>query len=175
MTISGLLFTIDSPVYLIKRGKTDAARKALRRLYGSQSLDIDARLADVQYTVAIEREMHSKLAAATWFDLFRDPIDRRRTLVACTIWIVYQCGGNAFTANGLYFLTQAGIQIDLVFKITISMLALSAVTNLFAGYALERFGRRACFVYANIFHMMVLVVIGGLGFVDYASSGGWVS
>ena len=175
LTITGLLFTIDSPVFQVKRGQTDQARRSLYKLYGAGSPDVPARLANIQRAIALERETHARLAAARWSDLFRDPVDRRRTMIACIIWIIYQSGGNAFTANGLYFLSQLGINIDIVFKITISMLALSSITNLFAGYALERFGRRACFVYANIVHLIVLIVIGGLGFVSYQSAGGWVS
>jgi SP family general alpha glucoside:H+ symporter-like MFS transporter len=169
------MLMVDSPVYLIKQGRTDAARQALLKLYGSQSPDVEARLANIQLTVAMEKVMHSQMSAVTWADLFHNPVDQRRTLVACIIWIVYQCGGNGFTSNGLYFLNQVGISINLVFKIIISMLALSTATNLLAGYLLERFGRRACFVYANILHMFVLATIGGLGFIGYASAGGWVS
>ncbi|KAG7527464.1 hypothetical protein FFLO_06908 [Filobasidium floriforme] len=172
LTITGLFFTTDSPVYQVKRDQVGPARRSLMKLYGKDSPDLAARLASIQLAVALERDAQAHLAPARWIDLFRDPVDRRRTLIACTIWLVYQAGGNAFTANGLYFLNQVGIQIDVVFKITITMLALSAVTNLFAGYALERFGRRACFVYANVFHLVVLLVIGGLGFVDYHSAGG---
>lgn len=175
MTVTGLIFTTDSPVYQIKCDQIGAARRSLMNFYGKDSPDLAARLASIQLAVALERDAQADLAPARWIDLFRDPVDRRRTLIACTIWLVYQAGGNAFTANGLYFLNQVGIQIDVVFKITITMLALSAVTNLFAGYALERFGRRACFVYANVFHLIVLLVIGGLGFVDYHSAGGLVS
>jgi hypothetical protein len=96
-----------SPVYLVKRGRPAEAAKALARLHNLKDESvIRARLAVVQHTVAMEQEATATLGAATAMDLFRNPIDRRRTLLTLGVWTCFNMAGAAFLGNGLYFLQQ---------------------------------------------------------------------
>lgn len=96
-----------SPVYLVKRGRPAEAAKALARLHNLKDESvIRARLAVVQHTVAMEQEATATLGAATVMDLFRNPIDRRRTLLTVGVWTCFNMAGAAFLGNGLYFLQQ---------------------------------------------------------------------
>ena len=107
ITVIGLLFVPTSPVYLVKRGRPAEAAKALARLHNLKDESvIRARLAVVQHTVAMEQEATATLGAATVMDLFRNPIDRRRTLLTVGVWTCFNMAGAAFLGNGLYFLQQ---------------------------------------------------------------------
>ncbi len=107
VTVIGLLFVPTSPAFLVKRGRPAEAAKVISRLYGSQDENfIRARLAVIQHTVAMEQHQASQIGSAKLLDLFRDPIDRRRTFLTIGVWICYNMAGAAFLGSGLYFLQQ---------------------------------------------------------------------
>jgi hypothetical protein len=102
-----LPFVPTSPIYLVKKGRMEEARGALRKLYGAD-VDAPARLAIIQQAVAIEREEASKIGAGTYKDLFATPIARKRTFATSWLWFTYQANGQVFIASGLYFLIISG-------------------------------------------------------------------
>jgi MFS transporter, SP family, sugar:H+ symporter len=74
----GLFFIPETPRYLVEKGKVDEARKSLIWLR-PHGFNVDAELLEIQTAAAEERETKK---ATGWLDLFRDPIDRRRTLLS---------------------------------------------------------------------------------------------
>jgi MFS transporter, SP family, sugar:H+ symporter len=74
----GLFLIPETPRHLVERGKFDQARKSLVWLR-PKGFNIDAELLEIQ--TAAQEEKETKRSTG-WLDLFRDPIDRRRTLLA---------------------------------------------------------------------------------------------
>jgi SP family sugar:H+ symporter-like MFS transporter len=74
----GLLFIPESPRWLLQLDKEDSARKSLLWLRPFPEL-VDAELLEMKTAIDAEK-MLAQHSAIT--DLFRDPIDRRRTLLA---------------------------------------------------------------------------------------------
>ena len=74
----GLFFIPESPRWLVGTGKVEQARKALQWLRPDQD-GVEAELAEMQ--IAIEAEKQSVRGAAV-LDMWRNPVDRRRTLLA---------------------------------------------------------------------------------------------
>jgi hypothetical protein len=107
ITVFGLLFVPTSPVFLVKRGRTADAARVISRLYGTQDeAVVRARLAVIQHTVAMEQQEHAQIGKAKFSELFKDPVDRRRTLTTLGVWVCFNMAGAAFLGSGLYFLQQ---------------------------------------------------------------------
>lgn len=89
----GLLFVPESPRWLAQHDHQDAARKALRWLRPGTEAEIDTELHDI--TAALDLEIAREKSIAVW-DMFRDPIDRRRTILAVCALTVQGSSGSMF-------------------------------------------------------------------------------
>jgi hypothetical protein len=54
----------------------------------------------------MEQHEAAQIGSAKFADLFKDPIDRRRTLLTMGVWVCFNMAGAAFLGSGLYFLQQ---------------------------------------------------------------------
>ena len=95
----GLFLIPETPRYLIEKGKVEEARKALLWLRPT-GYNIEAELLEIQTASAEEKETKK---ATGWLDLFRDPIDRRRTLLAVA-------AVSTQAASGAFFMIVSRIQ-----------------------------------------------------------------
>lgn len=93
----GLFFIPETPRYLVDKGKHEAARKALLWLRPKGS-NIDIELVEIQETARLEKEMAESVG---WIDLFRRPIDRKRTLLAVAA-VSTQAASGAFYMIGRF-------------------------------------------------------------------------
>jgi MFS family permease len=79
----------------------------------------------------------------------------------------------AFLGQGLYFLAQQGIEITIATDITLACLVVSAICYPLSSVISNRFGRRFSFVYMSLLHLVVMAVIGFIGFKKGNVSAGW--
>jgi MFS family permease len=93
----GLLCVPESPRWLAQHGKMDAARRALRWHRPGTEAEIDQEMRDIQ--AALEMEMSRENSAAVW-DMFRDPVDRRRTFLATCALTVQGASGAMYMIGG---------------------------------------------------------------------------
>lgn len=86
----GLFAVPESPRWLMMQGKEEQARKSLRwhRPYTDQK--VDEEMKDIQLALAAEGE--SIKGASVW-DMFRDPVDRRRTVLSVCALTVQGASG----------------------------------------------------------------------------------
>lgn len=75
----GLFFIPESPRWLIEHGHTDKALKSLLWHRPNERHEVEEELKDIQE--GIEKEMLIKKSAGP-MDMFTNPIDRRRTVLA---------------------------------------------------------------------------------------------
>lgn len=87
----GLLFIPESPRYLVQKGKIEQARSALVWLR-PKGFNVEAELLEIETAASQEKELKKSTG---WVDLFRDPIDRKRTLLAVAA-VTTQAASGAF-------------------------------------------------------------------------------
>lgn len=86
----GLLFVPESPRWLMQHGKVEQARKSLRwhRPYPDAAIEDEVR----EIQASLESETARESSAAVW-DMFRNPVDRRRTILATCALTVQGASG----------------------------------------------------------------------------------
>jgi hypothetical protein len=159
-------YKIRSPNYLLLKGRADAARKSIARLYG-QDNHIDARLAHLQSGIRHETKQDQK---ASYLDCFKGT-DRKRTLTVCLLMFGNGLTGTAFLTQNIYFLTLAGLPVIHCFDINIGGFALALILMPIAWYFVDRVGRRPLYLIGVGGNVLFLAAVGGLGYVPSANKG----
>ena len=113
VVIAGCFLAPESPWYLARRGRYDAALVALRRLSRGDAAE---RLAEIQELVKTEQEMH---VGGTYLDCFRGS-NRSRTEVAIMCSAGQLLSGFAIASQVVYFLQFAGLEDRDSFKMAFS-------------------------------------------------------
>jgi len=91
----GMLFIPESPRWLLQKGYADKAEKSLRWLRPKGS-SIAEEYAEIQVALEAERELQSGIGI---LDLFANPIDRRRTMLA-VVGVTIQAASGAMYMIG---------------------------------------------------------------------------
>ncbi|CAN6674978.1 general alpha-glucoside permease [Trichomonascus vanleenenianus] len=90
----GQIFMPESPVYLVKVNKHEAARKSLYRLYSLVS-DADGHLEKIKITL---QEAEAVDSSGTYLDCFRGT-NLRRTLISFLVFLAQPMAGLGFVSN----------------------------------------------------------------------------
>lgn len=159
--ITGVLFAPESPTWLVKKGRLDQARKSLKVLAASGTSDasIHKRVALMSHTNALEMVLSE---GTSYLDCLRGP-NRRRTEIACCVWIAQVACGIWFGGNVTYFLEQAGFDPTKAFDFGVGENAIALVGTIAAWFVLPRLGRRTLFVGGLLIMFTILMVIGFMG------------
>jgi SP family general alpha glucoside:H+ symporter-like MFS transporter len=95
--------------WLIRRGRVEDAKTALRKLTSSKnaesSFSVDETIAMMVTTNELEKAIES---GTNYWDCFKG-IDLRRTEIVCVTWSIQNLCGSAFMGYSTYFYEQAGL------------------------------------------------------------------
>jgi len=116
----------ESPWYLVRHQKSEEAARSLARLHKS-SFNFAGALAEIEFAIKKDRENSNYQQSASYLECFKGT-DWRPT-------------GIAFYAQGLYFLTIAGLGIELSFRLTLMGFGLGLVGNFLSWFLMNYFGR----------------------------------
>ena len=84
-----MFFIPESPRWLVGHGEVEKARKSLKWLRPDQD-GVEAELAEINVTIEAEK---LTVQGAAWLDMFRNPVDRRRTILAVgAVGVQAACG-----------------------------------------------------------------------------------
>lgn len=165
----GIFFAPESPWWLVRRGRTEDAKKSLLRLTSKtqQETDFDAdeTVAMMVHTTALEEKTTS---GASYLDCFKGH-DLRRTEIVCMVWAIQNLSGNSFSNYSTYFLEQAGLDENSSYGFALGQYGMNMV-GVFGAWFLMTLGigRRSLYLYGLCGLCTMLFVLGFLGLVPDA-------
>ncbi|EIW69483.1 hypothetical protein TREMEDRAFT_30458, partial [Tremella mesenterica DSM 1558] len=166
----GLPFAPESPWYLVRRGRVDAARRVIDRL-GGGNVDVELMVNQIQETIALEDR---DKASTTYLDCFRGT-NRQRTIIASMVFVLQQLSGVIFALGfSSYFFQLAGFSDSNSFRLGVGVTAIGVVGNLVALFTVNQFGRRGLFFWGMIACSVVNLLVAFSSLAP-TSSGRWAS
>ncbi|TDZ40554.1 Alpha-glucosides permease MPH3 [Colletotrichum trifolii] len=159
--VVGVALAPESPTWLVRKGRLDEARRALRRLAGASVSDaqLDLNMAVIAHTNDMEKHNEE---GTSYVDCFRGT-NRRRTAIASLTWVGQVTCGMWFGSNLTYFLQQAGLDSKGSFDFALGTSAMAILGTAISWLLLPHVGRRTLYVGGLAIMLAVLVAVGGLG------------
>lgn len=159
----GMLLIPESPRWLIMKGHHEQGRKALAWLRPRES-DVVRETAEIRVAIEREREVGSNVGV---LDMFKNPVDRRRTLLAVCAVTLQAASGSMFIigmiirllprsnctltiklAYKAYFFTIANVPNP--FGMTCVLSAVGLAAYIFNACIVVRYGRRRVLLMAGL-------------------------
>ncbi|OGE53461.1 hypothetical protein PENARI_c007G02063 [Penicillium arizonense] len=164
----GIWLAPESPWWLVRKGRTEDAKRSLERLTskGSDSeFDPEETVAMMVHTTALEAKITS---GASYLDCFRGT-DLRRTEIVCMVWAIQNLSGNSFSNYSTYFLEQAGLSSSNSYAFAMGQYSINMV-GVFGAWFLMTLGigRRTLCLYGLCGLCTMLFIMGFLGLVPEA-------
>ncbi|CAI7567198.1 unnamed protein product [Penicillium glandicola] len=163
----GIWLAPESPWWLVRKGRTDDAKRALVRLTSKSQgdFDPDETVAMMVHTTALEEKITK---GASYLDCFRGT-DLRRTEIVCMVWAIQNLSGNSFSNYSTYFLEQAGLSSSNSYAFAMGQYGINMV-GVFGSWFLMTLGigRRTLYLYGLCGLCTMLLIMGFLGLVPEA-------
>lgn len=161
----GIWLAPESPWWLVRKGKTQEAKRSLQRLTtsnGETDFNADETVAMMVHTTALEQKITT---GASYLDCFKG-VDLRRTEIVCMVWAIQNLSGNSFSNYSTYFLQQAGLPDKSAYSFAMGQYAINMV-GVFGAWFLMSWGigRRNLYLYGLCGLCVMLLVMGFLGLV----------
>ncbi|KAI0137243.1 general substrate transporter [Xylariales sp. AK1849] len=168
-----IFFMPETPRWLVKAGKSSAARQVIQKTLAPNSSAlglVDGVLKDIQ--LEVREEEQSRLITGNgakgdswlvgWHELIAIPKHRRALTIACLLQGLQQlCGFNSLMYFSATIFTLLGFSIP-----TLTSLSVAATNFMFTMIALllvDRIGRRRILLYSIPF-MIIGLILAGFGF-----------
>ncbi|KAJ5513814.1 Major facilitator superfamily domain general substrate transporter [Penicillium fimorum] len=130
-------FLPESPTWLLRRGRTEDALKAQKKL-NTSCINSQAVINELQASIAAEDE---ESATHTYADCFRG-VNMRRTFIVAFANIIPQMFGLQLLANSSYFMQIVGMGSANSLIFLILGIGLGLIANVVSLWTLNAFGRR---------------------------------
>lgn len=164
----GIAFAPESPWWCVRKARFEDAKRNLRRLTSRNNRseeDLNQIMSLMRLTVEREQEAGT---GSSYLDCFSG-VDLRRTIIACCVWGIQILSGTGLRTYSTYFYQQAGLPTAQAFNMSIIQYALGIGGVFIAWFLLPYCGRRTLYIWGLCGLMACLLIIGGLGTVDYTT------
>ncbi|KIW58085.1 hypothetical protein PV05_02635 [Exophiala xenobiotica] len=167
LMLLGLLMLPESPVWYMRKGQPEKARKAFTKINRSApSYTADDDMAAVAAMVEAERLRSTE---STWISLVKDPIERRKLLYSCGAMVAQQINGiQFFYSYGVVFAQSIGIkQAFTISLITNTLQVVAVAVSVVLG---NKVSRRKNLLVTTSMMLVAYIIIGGLGAGPYTKT-----
>jgi len=141
----GLFLIPESPRWLLQMGEEEKARKSLKWLRPFPEL-VDAELYEMKTAIDAEKDLARNSEV---MDIIRNPVDRRRTLLAVSAVTLQAASGAMYVISyGTYFFEMAGV--GSAFENSCILTAVGVFVILVNSAIITRYGRRRIFLITGL-------------------------
>lgn len=172
--IIGVFLAPESPWWLVRKGRVEEAKKALRGLTSSTD---SAYSVDDTVGMMVHTNEHEKYVSegVTYWDCFTG-VDLRRTEIISCVWMIQVFCGIWYGGNVVYFLEQAGFNPTKSFDFGVGENALGFCGTLVSWSVMRYVGRRTLYLCGLAIMFTILVTVGFMGIPnDGPAVLGWIS
>lgn len=160
LVLSGIWFVPESPRWLIRRGRREAAENSLRRL-NRDDKTYDPAPAVAEMEVALNEELEVQ-AQGGWMQLITDPVERRKVIYSAGALVAQQINGiQWFYYFGTVFSKAIGLQDP--FLMTLIVFIIQVFVVLAAVLLANRLPRRPLLMVTTGIMTVSIFVVGCLG------------
>ena len=149
----------ESPVWLLQKDRTGAARDTFRKLHGAMVASENQDLFDDMNKAVSEERYASHARNATYFECFRGT-NLRRTLIVIFTNTIPELFGLTLLGHVSYFLQLIGLSHATSIIVLILGVVLGLIANGVSFWTLSKFGRRPLILITMI---VVCVLWGSIG------------
>ncbi|RII05781.1 hypothetical protein CUC08_Gglean008996 [Alternaria sp. MG1] len=152
----------ESPWWLVRQGRIDEAKAAIRQITtptDGVEFDLDAHVEMMVVTDQYEKKVG---AGTNYWHLFRGS-DLHRTEVSAMAFITQALCGVPFMGFGTQFMQGVGLSQDDSFHLTIGQDCLGLVGCFIAWWIMTRFGRRPIYLVGLSAIFIILLIVGFIG------------
>ncbi|ORX38012.1 general substrate transporter [Kockovaella imperatae] len=160
-------FTVESPRWLISKGRREEAQRNLDKLRRPGEVQDGSTAAELDIIENLVQESRTN-KEGSWLDLFRGNY-LRRTWIAASLFIFEQTNGNQFTQSySATFYVQEGLG-----SMSFTYSTLGQVVGLIGAaggiFIMDLLGRRTAFIGGSAVTAMFLLLAAGLGLKEHKS------
>lgn len=154
--VFGVVFFLqpETPVYLLKKGKEEEARKSLRKLRGDK-YNVDAEIADIKATIEKDKSVN-----ISFRDSFKKRATKRSLLICFALMFFQQLSGiNAviFYVGTIFQETNSGMSPK---EATLLVGAMQVGATFVASLIIDRFGRKILLIISDFVMALSGIVLG---------------
>ncbi|KAL6414225.1 monosaccharide transporter [Ilyonectria robusta] len=153
-----MFFIPESPRWLILQGRFDEAHKSLKWLRPDDA-NVEEELAEIRLAIDNERESASSVG---FMDMFRHPVDRRRTMLSVGAVVLQAASGSMFIiAYKAYFFAMAQVEDPFAMSNVLSTAGLVAI--IINALIVVRYGRRRVLLTSGLlisgFFQLIIAIV----------------
>jgi MFS transporter, SP family, general alpha glucoside:H+ symporter len=171
----GVCFAPESPWWLVRHDKPGEAKRALKRLTsdgGEESeFNADETISMMIHTNEVEKYLSG--GKEGYMACFRQGSDRRRTEIACMVWVTQAMCGSTLTGYAAYFYEAAGFDVANSFNLTVGMYGIAICGHIMSWFWMRRIGRRTLYLTGLVLSFLILVAGGAVGTVRQTEATSW--
>ncbi|KJX95580.1 MFS transporter like protein [Zymoseptoria brevis] len=145
----------ESPWWLTRKGKFEAAARAVGRLGKKDPKTNHENVAMMRRTI----ELEANNSEPSLIELFQG-VNLYRTLIVCGVYAAQNLTGNLIANQAVYFFRQAGIDVTLAFALGLITSALQMVFVMLSWVLTTYIGRRPIYVWGSAINTFLLIMLG---------------
>ncbi|KAF1849038.1 maltose permease MAL61 [Cucurbitaria berberidis CBS 394.84] len=155
----------ESPWWLVRKGRLEAAEHAVGRLGRKTRLNLSEAVAMMRRTIELEKSVKEP----NHLELFKGT-DLYRTAIVCGVYAAQNLTGNLIANQAVYFFEQAGMSTDTAFAMGLITSGLQWLFVMLSWILTSYLGRRTIYVWGSLINVGFLIALGVAGSVGVSNA-----